>query len=214
MTHSTASPSRNEPHRADALRHTPFEDAQALVLGTALCALGVEFLTAAGLITGQTAGAAVLLSYVSPADFAFWFFVVNLPFYVLGWTRMGPRFVLKTVIAVSLVSGFSLAMPSAVSFDHLNPWAAAALAGGITGLGLIVVFRHGASLGGVGILALWMQERFRIQAGWVQLGFDAILFALALLVMDVPLVAASLLGAAVVNVIIAVNHRYDRYVGR
>ncbi|MEM8851694.1 MAG: YitT family protein [Pseudomonadota bacterium] len=203
---------RSEPQ--EALRHSLLEDAQAFVLGTALCALGVQFLTASGLVTGQTAGLGVLLSYVTDLSFAVWFFLVNLPFYILGWLRMGPRFVVKTVIAVTLVSVLSAAMPTFMVFDSLNPWAASALAGAVIGMGLIVIFRHGASLGGIGILALWAQERFGIQAGWVQLGFDALLFLGAALVLDPWLVAASLLGAVIVNLIIAVNHRRDRYIGR
>jgi uncharacterized membrane-anchored protein YitT (DUF2179 family) len=202
----------NEPQ--DALRHTPLEDAQALVLGTALCALGVEFLRAAGLVTGQTAGLGVLLSYATELSFGAWFFALNLPFYLLGWFRMGPRFVFKTAAAVTLVSLFSALLPRALTIGSVDPWVAAALSGATIGMGLIVVFRHGASLGGVGILALWMQERFRIRAGWVQLGFDVALFACALLLLDWHLVAASALGAVVVNLIIAVNHRRDRYVGR
>ncbi|MEM7644861.1 MAG: YitT family protein [Pseudomonadota bacterium] len=204
----------NEPHDPERLAHTPLEDAQAFLLGTALCALGVRLLTAAGLVTGQTAGLGVLLSYVTDLSFAVWFFVVNLPFYILGWLRMGARFVVKTVIVVTLVSVFSALMPGVVTFEQLDPWAASALAGATIGMGLIVIFRHGASLGGIGILALWMQERFGIQAGWVQLGFDALLFLGAALVLDPWLVAASLLGAVIVNLIIAVNHRRDRYIGR
>jgi uncharacterized membrane-anchored protein YitT (DUF2179 family) len=202
----------NEPQ--DALRHSALEDAQALVLGTALCALGVELLRAAGLITGQTAGLGVLLSYATDWSFGVWFFLLNLPFYLLGWARMGPRFVVKTLLAVTLVSAFSKVLPLTLTFGPVEPLMASALAGATIGMGLIVVFRHGASLGGVGILALWVQERFGIQAGWVQLGFDLALFAAASLVLDWRLVAASAVGAVIVNLVIAVNHRRDRYVGR
>lgn len=213
MPRTTAPADSFEPHRS-ALAHTPLEDAQALLLGTALCALGVTLLTAAGLITGQTAGLGVLLSYLTDWSFGVWFFLLNLPFYILGWLRMGPRFVVRTVIAVTLVSAFSALLPQVIGFDRLDPVAASALAGAVIGMGLIVIFRHGASLGGIGILALWVQERFGVQAGWVQLGFDALLFAVAALFLDPWLVAASLLGAVIVNLIIAVNHRRDRYVGR
>ncbi len=44
-------------------------------------------------------------------------------------------------------------------------------------------------------------------------GFDGLLFALAFAILDTWLVAASLLGAVIVNLVIAVNHRRDRYVG-
>lgn len=186
----------------------------AFVLGATMCAMGVLFLREAGLITGQTAGLAVLLSYLSGAGFGLWFFVVNLPFYVLGWLRMGPLFTIKSFIAVTLVSFFSEALPRYLIIDSVPPWLAALLAGFSIGLGLIVIFRHGASLGGIGVLALWLQDRAGIQAGWVQLGFDVILFGAAVFVLDPWPMLWSLLGAAVANVIVGVNHRKDRYIGR
>ncbi|CTQ32949.1 YitT family protein [Jannaschia rubra] len=214
MARTSPPPDSREPHRPSRLAHSPLEDAQAFVLGTALCALGVQLLTAAGLVTGQTAGLGILLSYVTDWSFGVWFFVLNLPFYVLGWVRMGPRFVWRTLVAVTLLSVMSWILPQVMAFERIEPLAASALAGAVTGMGLIVIFRHGASLGGIGILALWVQERFGVQAGWVQLGFDGLMFAAAFAVLDPRLVAASLIGAVIVNLIIAVNHRRDRYVGR
>ena len=200
-----------EPHRS--LAHSPAEDLMAFVLGTALCALSLQFLTHLGLITGQTAGLGVLLSYVTGASFGTVFFLVNLPFYVLAWLRMGPRFTLKSFIAVGLVSVMADVFPKVMSFDTLDLALGAFLAGATSGMGLIVLFRHGASLGGIGVLGLWLQERVGIQAGWVQLGFDAVLFVVAAFVLpDITLVGWSLFGAIVVNLIIGVNHRHDRYI--
>ncbi|MGX9354369.1 YitT family protein [Roseobacteraceae bacterium S113] len=203
---------QNEPHKQ--LEHSFLEDAQAFVLGSGLAAFGVALLTHIGLITGQTAGLAVLISYATGWSFGAVFFVVNLPFYVLGWLRMGPRFTIKSFIAVALTSGFAEVMPGWIGFDTVATLPGALLAGAVCGMGLMVLFRHGASLGGVGVLGLWLQERMGIQAGWVQLGFDAALFAAAFAMLAPDLVLYSLAGAVVVNLIIAVNHRKDRYVGR
>ncbi|MEM7471111.1 MAG: YitT family protein [Pseudomonadota bacterium] len=203
---------KNEPHKPT--QHALWEDALAFVLGTALCAVGVQFLTHLGLITGQTAGLGVLLAYASDLSFGVWFFLLNLPFYVLGLIRMGLRFTVKSFIAVALVSAMSEVFPHAFTIATLNIYFGALLSGALIGIGLIVLFRHGASLGGIGVLALFLQERIGIQAGWVQLGFDALLFLAAFAVLDWKIVALSLLGAAVVNVIVGVNHRQDRYIGR
>lgn len=194
--------------------HRWWEDALAFVLGTVLCALGVTMLTHAGLITGQTAGLAVLVSYVTDWSFGAVFFAVNLPFWVLAIVQMGRRFTLRSIIAVAMLSAFAEALPRLVVFEFLPPPVGAALAGAVIGVGLLVLFRHGASLGGVGVLALWLQDRAGVQAGWVQLAFDAVLFAVAAFVLALPLVIWSLAGAAIVNVIVAVNHRKDRYVAR
>ncbi|MEL6754749.1 MAG: YitT family protein [Pseudomonadota bacterium] len=202
-----------EPHRRE-LKHTALEDAQAFLLGTAMCALGLVFLKEIGLITGQTAGLGVLLSYVTGWPFGWVFFAVNLPFYLLAWFRMGAVFTVKTAIAVELVSVLAEVFPQLMRFEALDPYLGAVLAGASIGLGLIVIFRHGASLGGIGVLGLWMQEKLGIQAGWVQLGFDVALFAAAAFVLDWQLVGLSLIGAVAVNLIIAVNHRQDRYIGR
>lgn len=195
-----------------APRHTPFEDAQGLVFGTAAAALALHMLTAAGLMTGQIAGLAVLLSYVTDHSFAVVFFTLNLPFYGLALWRLGVAFTLKTFLAVALLSGMSLVVPEVIGFDRLEPLAAALMFGVVTGFGILALFRHGASLGGVGILALWLQDRTGLRAGWLQLGFDAVLFAAALWVLAPMLVLWSLVGAAVLNLVIAVNHRRDRYI--
>lgn len=202
-----------EPHKP--LVHAWHEDAQAFLLGTALCAFAIQILTHLGLITGQTAGLGVLLSYVTGASFGLVFFLVNLPFYLFAWMRMGPRFTIKSFIAVALVSVMTTIMETRLQFASLDPALGALLAGACAGMGLMVLFRHGASLGGVGVIGLWLQEKVGVQAGWVQLGFDVVLFIAAIFVLRDPwLVGFSLLGAVVVNLIIAVNHRQDRYVGR
>ena len=205
---------QSEPHRR-ATDHNLLEDAMAFVLGTILCALSIQFLTHLGLITGQTAGLGVLLSYAFGLPFGAVFFLVNLPFYVLGYLRLGLRFTVKSFIAVALLSVVAEVMPMYFEIASLHPALGAFLAGGTAGLGLIVLFRHGASLGGVGVLGLILQERFGLQAGWVQLAFDAILFLAAFFILaDVSLVLWSLLGAVTTNLIVAVNHRQDRYIGR
>ena len=195
-------------------RHGPAEDALALLVGTALMALAVQFLREGGLITGQIAGLSLLISYPSGWSFAAIFFVLNLPFYGLALARMGLRFVIKTFAAVALLSGFTLLLPQVMAFSRLDPLAGAVLAGVLSGAGLLVLFRHGASLGGVGIVALYLQDRHGIRAGWVQLGFDLGVFALALALFEPVTVIHSLVGAAVLNVVIAMNHRRDRYIAR
>jgi uncharacterized membrane-anchored protein YitT (DUF2179 family) len=196
----------------DPRTHSLIEDAQGLLFGTGMAAFGITILTHLGLVTGQTAGLAVLISYATGWGFGTVFFVVNLPFYWLGYRRMGARFVAKTFIAVAMLSVFSAAMPRWVDFAQLDPVAGSLIFGAITGSALLALFRHGASLGGIGILALYLQDRTGFRAGWTQLAFDICLFAVAFTLRDATTVAISALGAGVVNLTIAMNHRRDRYI--
>ncbi|KGB82536.1 MAG: YitT family protein [Pseudomonadota bacterium] len=199
---------------SDAKIHTPLEDAQGLLVGTALVALSVHLLHGASLITGQIAGLSLLLSYVSGWSFGAFFFALNLPFYWLALRRMGGAFTLKTFCAVGLMSLFTELLPRLITFERLDPAAAAVMAGVTAGAGLLALFRHGASLGGVGIVGLYLQDKTGFKAGWTQLIFDACVFILALFLFPIATVLYSLLGAVVLNIIIATNHRRDRYIAR
>jgi uncharacterized membrane-anchored protein YitT (DUF2179 family) len=196
----------------DPKHHSLIEDAQGIAYGATMAAFGIVILTHLGLVTGQTAGLAVLIAYATGWGFGPVFFAINIPFYLLGYLRMGWQFTLKTFIAVALLSALSLWLPGQVSFAALNPWVGAVLFGFLSGSALLALFRHGASLGGVGIVALILQDRLGWRAGWVQLGFDAALFATAFAVIEARLVLISFLGALVVNLVIAINHRRDRYI--
>lgn len=192
--------------------HSRLEDAQGILFGSVMAAFGAMLLGSAGLITGQLAGLALLVAQVTGYGFGPVYLVLSLPFYGFGYRRMGAGFLRRTVAAVLLMVATSLLLPRLIAFDTLHPGAAAVLAGLVSGAGLLALFRHRTSLGGIGAVALDLQDRVGIKAGWVQMGFDAALFGVALMLMPWDRVAWSALGAAVLNLVIAINHRRDRYI--
>ncbi|MEX6501967.1 YitT family protein [Pseudomonas zhanjiangensis] len=195
------------------IRHPLWEDALALLMGTAMVALGIALYGHAGLLTGGTVGLAFLLKYLLGWPFGLAFFLINLPFYALAIWRMGWPFTLRTVCAVALVSLLAELTPQWIGFAQLNPLYAALFGGFAMGLGLLMLFRHRASLGGVNILALFLQERFGLRAGKVQMGIDASIVLAALFVVSADKVALSILGAVALNLVLAINHRAGRYMG-
>lgn len=192
--------------------HSRLEDAQGIVFGSVMAAFGALLLGSAGLITGQLAGLALLIAQATGWGFGPVYLVLSLPFYGFGYRRMGLGFLRRTIAAVLLMVGTSMLLPKLVSFESLHPAAATVLAGFVSGAGLLALFRHRTSLGGIGAVALDLQDRFGVKAGWVQMGFDAVLFAAALTVLPLERVLWSGLGAAVLNLVIAINHRRDRYI--
>lgn len=200
------------PTGAEPVRHSLSEDAQGLAYGILMMSFSLVLLTHLGFVTGQTAGLAVVISYLTGWPFGAVFFTINLPFFALALWRMGARFTVKTLIAVAGLSVFSSLLPRLISFDHVNPVLGAVLFGAVSGSGLLALFRHGASLGGVGILAFYLQDRTGFRAGLTQLIFDIALFVVAFALLDPVKVGYSLLGSVVLNAVIAVNHRRDHYV--
>ena len=195
-------------------QHSLWEDILGIFTGATLVALSIQFLKAAGLFTGQIAGLSLILSIPTGVTFGVLFFTLNLPFYILGYRQMGWVFTLKNFIAVTLMSVMAEAFPLVLTINAIEPAIGAILSGLLAGVGLLSLFRHGATLGGVGIVALWLQDTRAIKAGKTQMIFDVFVFVLALFFFPLELVMWSLLGAMIINVIITVNHRRDRYVAR
>ena len=141
------------------------------------------------------------------------FFLRNWPCCLPVVWRMGCGFTLRTGCAVALVSVLADLTPTWVSFNHLSTLYASVFGGLAMGLGLLMLFRQRASLGGVNILALFLQERFGVRAGWVQMGVDLLIVLASLFVIAPEKVGLSILGALALNLVLAINHRSDRYTG-
>lgn len=198
---------------AKALRHTLAEDVQGLVLATLTASLGLAVFAKGGLMIGGMAGVAFLTHYAFGWNFGLVFVLVNLPFYWISVRRMGWEFTLKTFFAVLAVGMLTDLLPRWVSYGHMSPWYAALVGGALTGMGILFFIRHRASLGGVGILAVYLQRTRGWSAGKVQMGFDAVLMLVALLVLEPGKVLYSAIGALVLSLVLTFNHRPGRYMG-
>ena len=192
-------------------KHRAYEDIQALITGTLFVALGVLMFGHTGLLTGGTAGVAFLLHYATGWNFGVVFFIINLPFYGLAYQRMGRAFTLKTFAAVALLATLTNLLPTLLHFDRLNPVLTAVLGGLLMGTGMLILFRHRASLGGFNVLVLYLQERFGWRAGKIQMALDCTIVLCSFAVVDWTHSALSVLGAVVLNQTLATNHRAGRY---
>lgn len=192
-------------------RHSAYDDMQGLITGTLFVAMGVFLFKQAGMTTGGTVGLAFLAFYATHLPFGALFFAFNLPFYWLAWKRMGTAFTVKTFIAVALASMLIEAMPHWVHLQSVNPWFAAIAGGLLVGAGLIMLFRHHASLGGINVLVLYLQESRGWRAGVVQAVIDGSILLGSLAFIPADKLALSLTGMLAMNAALAINHRPGRY---
>lgn len=195
------------------MQHSLSEDIIALVAGTLLMALAIVLFQHASLLTGGVAGAAFLVHYGTGWSFGAVFWVLNLPFYWFAWRRIGRSFTLRTFAAVGLLSLFSELLPSLITIESVQPIYAGLMAGLLAGIGILILFRHNASLGGVGIIATWVQQRGIVSAGRFQMIVDAAIMGIAFTMLPPGRIAISVLAAAALNLMLAVNHKPGRYAG-
>ena len=194
-----------------APRHGLFEDAQALFTGSLFVGLTMMMFAQAGLLTGSTAGLAFVLHYATGWPFGAIFFALNLPFYWFAWQRIGRAFTVKTFVSVGVLSLIAELGPRLIHIDYLHPAFAAVAGGLLMGTGVLFMARHKSSLGGATIVSLYLQDRYGIRAGKVQMAIDCSVVLLALWVVPWPRVAWSVLAAVVMGVFLAVSHRPGRY---
>ncbi|WP_367068147.1 YitT family protein [Oryzisolibacter sp. LB2S] len=191
--------------------HSRGEDAVAIITGVAMVSVGVAMVGGAGLLTGGITGLAFVLHYATGWGFGKLFFVLNLPFYWLALRKLGLGFTLKTFAGVALLAVITEVQPHLMQIARIEPLYAALVGGLCMGMGFLVLFRHHCSLGGIGILALYLQGRFGWRAGAVQMVADFCIVAAALATVEPMRVLWSIVGALALNQVLAINHRPGRY---
>ncbi|TJY59018.1 YitT family protein [Sinimarinibacterium sp. CAU 1509] len=193
--------------------HTWLDDVQGFLLGAVFVSLGIALFGSNGQVTGGTAGIAFLLHYLTGWSIGLMFFVANLPFFWLALKRMGWPFAIKSLIAVALLSTLIHVMPHLVAFGAVAPLYSAIAGGLLIGMGGLAFVRHGASIGGVNILAVYLQKHHGISAGKVQIAFDVSILIASLFVVEPLQLMYSVLGAVMVGAVLWINHKPGRYMG-
>lgn len=192
-------------------RHTPFDDAQGIFVGTLFVSVAMIMFNEAGLLTGGTAGIAFVLHYWTGVSFGKLFFAVNLPFYWFSWRRMGREFTIKTFLAIGLLSLLTEWSPRLFEIANVYTSYASVVGGLLLGTGCLFLARHRASLGGATIVTLYLQEKRGWPAGKVQMAIDSVVVLLALFVVPPDKVVWSIVAAVLMSSFLWINHKPGRY---
>jgi uncharacterized membrane-anchored protein YitT (DUF2179 family) len=198
---------------AKRLDHNFFEDAQAILVAPLIFAFAVMLFREAGLLTGGTVGIAFLAHYLSGWSIGALLIAINLPFYGLALRAMGKAFTIKTFLSVGLLALYTELLPGLIQVQGLNRWFAAVMGGFLAGISLLMLIRHKASLGGLGILVIHLQNTRGWRAGKLQMAADCVILLAAIFIRDPLSVGLSIVGALALNLVIAVNHKAGRYMG-
>lgn len=168
-----------------------------LLLGCIVTSVGVSLLKDGRIVTGGSAGLALSLSYLFHLKFPIMFMLINLPFFVFAWFSMGRSFTFRTVAAIALLSSFT-AVEGLLPNYRLPLISEAGTGGALIGIGICMLFKSGASLGGSTILALYLHRRFGRDPGKT-------VFLLDLVVILTSLSAISLGGALTSGLSLAIT---------
>ena len=124
-------------------------------------AAGVSlFLDPNNLAPGGVTGVSVILNRLSGIETGTLYFLLNVPIVLLGIWKLGWRFIMKTAYAIFMTSAFTnlLSGYDALTDDPLL----AALAGGVLmACGVGMIFKTGATTGGMDIIIKIIRQKYR-----------------------------------------------------
>ncbi len=132
---------------------------------------------------GGLTGIATALNYLFNLPTGITLFLINVPILILGFVKFGGYFIIKTAIATLMLS-FTLTITDSILPELKIDKILAAVFGGILmGLGLSIVLRHGATTGGIDILAKLINMKLRhLTVGKLILIMDGIVISFAALI--------------------------------
>ncbi len=136
-----------------------------ITIGAIIMAVGLEiFLVPNHVIDGGIVGISIILSHLTGFKLGLFIFVLNIPFFFIGYKQIGKTFAFSTLYGIIVLS---------VSTTFLHPVPAftqdillASLFGGIVlGIGVGLVIRYGGSLDGTEILAILSSKKLPFSVG-------------------------------------------------
>lgn len=133
----------------------------AVIIGSFIFAASMNFfLIPAGVYSSGFAGLSQLLArlfrdYLSiNISVGVWLFLLNIPVTILGWKKVSKSFTLYSFISVIFSSLFLNVLPIVKLSEDI--FLNAVFGGVISGLGVGITLRYGASTGGMDIIAVYL----------------------------------------------------------
>ncbi len=129
------------------------------------------------------------------------YYIINIPIFVIGYRKMGKKFLFKTLVCVTVMSvGMSVIPVTRIVTDTML---SCVIGGILCGAGVGLLLRMGSSGGGMDIVGVilvkWRQD---FSVGKVNLMMNLVLYSACLFLFDVETTLYSVINAAVYSVAI------------
>lgn len=152
-----------------------------VILGNVFYAFVIRlFLLPGNLMTGGTTGIGLVVKHFTGTSISGFVLVFNIVMLIVGWTLLGKKFALTTVIS-SFTYPIALEAANHIFGDLVittDPMLNTIFAGLGIGIGLGIVIRTGASTGGMDIPPLLLNKYFRIPVSVSLNVFDMLILVL------------------------------------
>ncbi|MBL4934599.1 YitT family protein [Clostridium sp. YIM B02515] len=133
-----------------------FKKITIILLGSLIYSIAINaFIVPHRLLSGGAAGIGILLQYVFNIPSGYWVFIINLPIFIIGYKLVNKEFIFYSFIGMISMSLFLVLTKNVFSFLKVEDIFISTLLGAVvSGIGMGIIFRIGASQGGTDIIAV------------------------------------------------------------
>lgn len=150
-----------------------------LIVGSMIYSAGLNlFLVPNKIIDGGVVGVGLIAAALSPVPFSVWVVLLNIPFFLVGYKKVGASLAAYATCAVCILSFWS---PIFEEMDPVtkDPFLATIFGGMIIGVGVGLVIKSGGSLDGTEILAIWLDRKCSFSVGEIVMFFNVFILGSA-----------------------------------
>lgn len=151
-----------------------------IIFGSFIIALGLEcFLFPHNIITGGVSGIGKILNHYYQLDVSSIVFIINCLLFMIGYKVLQKDFAFKTLIA-SIVFPLSLKLLSLINIPVLveDSFLSAMIAGCIIGYGTALTIKGGGSSGGIDIIGIIFEKKFKFPVSKSIMMIDVLLLSI------------------------------------
>lgn len=166
------------PHRSTP-KKVVFVRLLMIAIGAILMAIGLElFLVPNQILDGGVVGVSIIISHLTGVRLGVFIFVLNIPFFFLGYKQIGKTFALSTLFGITILS---ICTSFLHNIDAITPdlLLATVFGGIVLGTGVGLVIRYGGSLDGSEILAILFNKATPFSVGEIIMIINLVIFAIA-----------------------------------
>ncbi|WP_216775990.1 YitT family protein [Metabacillus halosaccharovorans] len=143
-----------------------------IFIGAVLMGVGLEiFLVPNQVIDGGIVGISIILSHLLGMKLGLFIFILNIPFFFIGYKQIGKTFALSTLFGIAILSITTALLHPVPAFTE-DVLLATVFGGIILGVGVGIVIRYGGSLDGTEILAILANKKLPFSVGEIIMFFN------------------------------------------
>jgi len=163
-----------------------------IVLGTFIMAVAyVIFISPFKFAPGGVYGIAIVLHHLFQFPIGISGILMDIPLTILGFWILGPRFGVKTIAGMLLLSGWISAIEYFYGYEPFvpgQPMLSALYGGVLIGIGLGLVFKSKATSGGSDIIAMILAKYVHISLGQLMIIVDSLIVLLSWIAFKDPMI--------------------------